>query len=453
MFESKLSPTITTDEHSYFFTMLADRFNPLNIRWQKALEKRFNKPFRPIYILPFRHNKYFEEENYIVLNDHLASLQKELERSDIIFLIYPEDLNRQFCESTQIRRIVEQLIAKQGQVFVLSFTSVWLEFNNPKVVVLGPNGKVAAKYDAKSEHAKTFEKLGLPTIKTKVYRDFQELRTLQVEYPYFLSAMFTSGGIESRSIYTPEDLEAYYEGLRPANKVRPFIAAKLMTDMVAAPNSSALVSGEDQTTVVCISDQVLRDNHYMGNLYPSQVSAAHQKVIHEATIKVGNYLSREGFRGLFGLDFLISESGDCFPIDLNPRRQGGYYCQVMSSPTDLIDLEMRVIFNDPLPKFKYEDFQANYSWGHSKLTPYSPDVKILEEIVEGDPLEPFVNAGATHRAIYYPKDYTLIIGNPGFYLTSGSSYEDVKRRLTEETDKTISESYRIEEALVGLRKP
>jgi len=69
MIKSKLSPTLATDEYYYFFTMLSDRFIPLVERWQKGLEKRFNKRFKPIYILPFYHNHYFEEENYIVLNE------------------------------------------------------------------------------------------------------------------------------------------------------------------------------------------------------------------------------------------------------------------------------------------------------------------------------------------------------------------------------------------------
>ncbi len=445
MIESKLSPTLATDEYAYFFTMLTDRFQPLNTRWQKGLEKRFHKPFKPIYILLFRHNHYFEEENYIVLNERLADLHKMKGRKDIINLIYPEDLNKQFSQSEFIKDLTRKLIKKQGKVFVLSFTSVWLDIDDPNVLVLGPDGSVASNYDAKTEHIKTFEKLGMDTIKTTVYENIQELRDKQAEYPFFLSATYSSGGFESKAIFTAEDLEAYYSNLRSINKAQPLIAARFIDDIVLAPNTSAIVTGKDSTTMVCISDQILRNNQYMGNIYPSQTSSAQKKLIHEMTVKVGNYLSGQGFRGLFGLDFLITKSGKCYPVDLNPRRQGGYYCNVMSSNRDLIDLELRVIFNEPLPELSYEDFQSDYCWAHSKLTPYFPNMKIMDEIKEGDPIKPFKKPGTTYRAIYYPKDCTLLMGNPGFYLTSGKSYKEVKLRLFKETEKTISKSYELYE--------
>jgi predicted ATP-grasp superfamily ATP-dependent carboligase len=446
MIKSKLSPALTTDEYNYFFTMLTDRFEPLNKLWAERLQQRFGKQFKPIHILSFEHNPKFVDENYIVLNEGLAKLHKKLGRSDIINLIYPEDLNKQFFESKYIQNMTKKLIEKQGKVFVLSFTSVWLNINDPNVIILGPNPSIAAKYDAKKEHTKTFKKLGMDTIDTTIYKNIQELREKQTKYPFFISAMYSSGGIESRAIFTSEDLEVYYSKLRPVNKEEPLIAAKFVDDIILAPNSSAIVTGPNKTTMVCVSDQILRNNQYMGNIYPTQASKAHLKLIHYMTITIGNYLSKRGFRGLFGLDFLITKSGHCYPIDLNPRRQGGYFCNVVASKTmDLIDLELRVILKEPLPKFTHNDFQVDYCWAHSKLVPYFSNVKIIDEINEGNPFEPFEKLGATYKAIYYPKGYTLIVGNPGFYITSGTSYKAVKSKLYEETEKIISKNYELYE--------
>jgi predicted ATP-grasp superfamily ATP-dependent carboligase len=445
MIKSKLSATLATDENYYFFTMLSDRFIPLVERWQKGLEKRFNKPFKPIYILPFYHNHLFEEENYIVLNEWLEDIHKQMKRTDIMNLIYPEDLNKQFSKSVEIKQLTEQLIKKQGQVFVLGFTSVWLDLDNPNVKILGPLPEVSAQYDAKAEHYRIFEKLGMETIETTVYKGIQHLREDQTEYPFFLSAMYSSGGIESKAIFTAEDLEAYYSHLRPINKAEPLIAARYIDDIVLAPNSSGIVTSEKDVTVVCVSDQILRNNQYMGNIYPSRASKTHLQQIHNMTITVGKYLAKHGFRGLYGLDFLITKSGKCYPVDLNPRRQGGYYCSVMSSPYDLIELELAVAFNEKIPKLFYDDFQVNYCWAHSKLTPYYPNVKIIDEFCQGDPVEPFKTIGATFKAMYYPKNYTLMVGNPGFYLTSGNSYKEVKLRLYKETEQAISKSYELYE--------
>jgi len=351
-------------------------------------------------------------------------------------LIYPEDLNKQFSKSSAIKELSEKLIKKQGKVFILSFTDVWFELENPNMVLLGPDPKMAALYDAKIEHYRTFEKLGIETVPNTVYESIQELRENQNEYPFFLSAMYSSGGIESKAILNTQDLDAYYSHLREVNKNEPLIATKYMDDIVLAPNSSGIVTSENNVTITCISDQILRNNQYMGNIYPSQASSTHIEQIKEMTTTVGKYLAKQGFRGLFGLDFLITKSGKCYPVDLNPRRQGGYYCNAMSSKTDLIALELAVIFNEPIPKLSYEDFQVDYCWAHSKLTPYYPNMKITDEFRIGNPTEPFRTVGSTFKAIYYPKGYTLMAGNPGFYLTSGDSYNEVRLRLIRETEET-----------------
>lgn len=267
--------------------------------------------------------------------------------------------------------------------------------------------------------------------------------------PFFLSGAYSSGGFESKVIYTPEELDAFYATLRPINKAGHFIVARLIKDIALSPNTNAIITGENQTTLVCISDQILRGgNKYMGNLYPSQASSKQIKILVDATIKVGNYLSTLGFRGLFGMDFIITKEGECFPTDLNPRRQGGYFCNVMmSQKIDLIDLELKLVLGEELPNFCYEDFQVDYFWAHSKLTPYFNNTEIQKEFEIGNPSDPFRTVGSTYTAIYYPKDHILMAGNPGFYLVSGHSYKRIKTKLFKETEKIISTSYSTYEGL------
>src|SRR5437016_4596631 len=95
----QLERGIFTNEFNYYFSMLSDRFESLNDLWIEQLEKKFNKKFKPIYILPAEHNELFREENYIVLNEKQEDLQKNAKSKKIIYLIYPEDLNKQFCNS------------------------------------------------------------------------------------------------------------------------------------------------------------------------------------------------------------------------------------------------------------------------------------------------------------------------------------------------------------------
>lgn len=446
--EYQLNQCLLTDKNYYFISFLTDRFESLNDLWAKHLEKKFGKKFKPIYILPAKHNSLFEEENYIVINKRQEEIRKSTHRDNSIVLVYPEDINKQFCKSPFIRKLLDNLIKKQSKIFILGFSNVWLNLKDPRIILLGPKPSVAAKFDNKAKHIHVFKTLNLPYNTTRIFQNFDELLKGRKTYPFFISASFSSGGFESKIIYSKEDLEKFYISLRQINKKGEFIVSKLINNIKLAPNSSAIIAGKNKTTLICITDQLLRDNKYMGNMYPSQADSQHQKLIEQQTIKVGNYLSLFGFKGLFGMDFLITEDGKCFPTDINPRRQGGYFCNVMmSKKVDIIDLELKLALGESIQNITSQDFQVNYSWAHSKLTPYFHDMVIEKELKDGTPSEPFKKIGSVYSAIYYPKDYLLVSGNPGFYLITSNSYEKMKKTLIEDTEKIISKNFNIYKGL------
>jgi L-amino acid N-acyltransferase YncA len=440
----KLDSDILTNDTHYFFSSLTDRFTETTYRWAQKLSAKFHKSFKPIFLLPYQHNSAFEEENYIVLNERLFQTQERLKKDDLIDFLYPEDMNKQFSISPRILELIEQLFAKQGIVYILPFTSVWLSIaSNPKVKLLSPAPDVAALFDDKVEHIRIFQQLGIPANKTEIFMTFEEARTKQKMYPFFFSVAFSSGGFESCVIRDPAHLEGFYKSLRPVNQKGPFIAARLLTDIVLAPNVNAMVVGQNQTCIVCISDQLLRENNYMGNIYPSSATPLHQKLMTEATQKIGNYMSSMGFRGMFGVDFLISRDGSCFPTDINPRRQGGYFCNVMmSKKIDLIDRELSLYLGEPVTPFSLKDMQIDYSWAHHKLAPYYHNVEINEELIEGHPKDPFEHIGSVYTAMYYPKHLILLSGNPGFYAASGYDKNQLKQMITTNVDRLLNTLYK-----------
>lgn len=433
--EAELSDTIDDDESYYFITLLHDRFSPLNNRWAQSLEKRYGKKFKPIYILPSRHNELFKEDNFIVINRKLQKQLRTGKNKNLVSIIYLEDLNKQFSESPFCRQLLNRLIQKQGQVFVLSFSSVWLSMP-PGTVILGPDPVIAERLDSKTAHFEVFRELGFPTVAAQVHADFKSLRENQQRFPCFVSPTFTSGGIESRIVTTQAELEDFYKALRPVNRQQPMVAAELLTDIVGAYNSTALVDNK-KAVVINVSEQILREQKYLGNIYPSGLSANYHQLIIDMTTKLGDYLRDKGFRGLFGCDFLITARGQCIPIDLNPRRQGGYLCIALASETNLIELEFRVVLGESLPKISYDDFQVDYAWGHSKLLPYHTGQKIAEEIRDNDSESLFKRRHGRHRAQYYPKGHVLTEGNPGFYLRAGQTRDDVARQLSKDVEATI----------------
>lgn len=443
--ERTLSKKIFSDNNEYFFTFLADRFEHLNDLWIKALENKFKKKFNPIYILSAKQNKFFPKENYLVINEKLAEIKKKLSKNNVIYLQDYEDLNKEFSESYEIKELIEKLVKKQGRIFILGFTSAFLDIKNPNVIILGPNPELTTKLDDKIEHIKLFSELNVPRNKTRIYNSIKDIKENE-KYPFYISASYTSGGYESSTVYMEEDLDTFYSKLRQINKSKPLLVADLITNIKLSPNVNAIICGKNDTRIICVTDQLLRGNHYLGNIYPSAANDSKKDEIINVTKKIGNHLSKLGFRGLFGLDFIIDSNEKLYTIDLNPRRQGGYLCNVlMSKKINIPEMELKLALGEKVPNFDYSDFQVNYAWAHSKIKPYFQNTRIINCFKEGECFTPFEKR-SEYRAIFYQAKHLLIDGNAGYIIISGD-YGEVKDKIIKEAEILISKNFELYEGL------
>ncbi len=442
--EKELKEEIFTDKYEYFFTFLNDRFEYVVELWIKELEKKFNKKFKPIWILSSKQNDLFKKENFIVINKSLAKIKEKLKKNDVIYIEDYEDTNKEFSESEFIQKLMDKLIEKQGRVFILGFTSSHLKINNPKVKILGPPPKIATQFDNKIKQARLFHYLNLPRNKTRIYDNIKDVKSNE-KYPFYISASYTSGGHESGIIYSEEDLDNFYSKLRGINKKLPFLVSDLIRDIKISPNINAIICDKNDTRIICITDQILRGNEYLGNIYPSIANKREKKIMIKAVKKVGHYLARLGFRGLFGLDFIIDSKGNVFTVDLNPRRQGGYLTNVLMAlpKINIPEIELKLALGERVNNFSYEDFQVDYFWAHSKIKPYFKNVRILNHFQRGEPSDPFKNIGSKYKTIFYPRRYLFVEGNVGYIIISGDDYKKIRKKIIKETEILISKNLEI----------
>jgi len=446
--EKELKEEIFTDENEYFFTFLNDRFEYIVELWINELKKKFNKNFKPIWILSAKQNDLFKKENYVVINKKLNEIKQKLNKLDVTYLEDYEDTNKEFSESSFLQDLTDKLIAKQGRVFILGFTSSGLDIKKPGVKILGPKSEVATRFDDKVQHIKLFHYLDLPRNKTRIYNNIEEIKEKE-KYPFYISASYTSGGHESGVIYSEKDLNVFYSRLREINKRNPFLVADLIADIKISPNINAIICNEGDTRIICISDQILRGNQYLGNIYPSRADNKEEQIIIETTKKVGNYLSKQGFRGLFGLDFIINSKGDVFVIDLNPRRQGGYLTNTLMalSKINIPEIELKLALGEKVPYFDYNDFKIDFVWAHSKIKPYFSNTKILNQFKIGKPHWPFLEIGTEYKTIFYPANSLFVDGNAGYLIISGKNYEEIKEKIIKNSEILISKNFETYEGL------
>lgn len=441
LIEYKIDKDFDKNEYYYFFTLLNNRFEIINDYLAKNLERRFNKKFKPIYILQAKRNSFFKQDNYIILNHNLKKIQKQMKIKRLIYLQDLEDLNLEFANSSLIKKITKKLVRKQNIIFMISFTSFGLDKIHPKIINIGPDASVVNKYENKIEQIKLFKRLNLPLNETKIYKNvYLLLKDKKVNYPIYISPSYTSGGHESKIAFCRDDIIKFKNQLRPCNKKEKIFVSKFIKNIKLSPNGTAIVIGKNKTVPMLISDQILRNNIHLGNLYPSKTSKKNQKQIINTLIKIGNFLSLRGFKGLFGCDFIIDDKDNCFVIDLNPRRQSGYLpLLLMSKKIDILNLEVNLALNQKIPKISYSDFQCNFSWGHSKIKPYSEYSKLKKEIKINSVETPFLNIGKRFICSYFPKGYILNGGYCGYYIITHQNSNKIISKIKIEVNKLINQ--------------
>jgi predicted ATP-grasp superfamily ATP-dependent carboligase len=420
-----------------------NRFDYVNDLLVDILEKKYHKTFKPIYIYSCDPAPEYKKDNFLVVNKELPDYQNVLNTRRVIYGQEYEDLNLEVSESLEIQSIINRLSDKQDKIFYISFTSSFLNLKHPKIVVIGPKQEIATKFDNKLEQYKLFKNLGLPVINYREYSNIESIEKNE-KYPFFLTSLYTSGGCESSVIKDGSSLDEFYKNLREINKKGHLVASDYISDISIAPNTNAIVVSECDVRIISVTDQVLYGNEYLGNIYPSLVSEAINKKICDITNKVGIHLGQLGYRGIFGCDFIIDQNENVYINDLNPRRQGGYLCNLLlSKKVNLLEQELLLVLGEDVTDFNHEDFKVDYAWGHSKIKLHYSAIDmnlnqyrtLLRPNNNSAFVEVFDKIGTEYTTTFYPKGYILTGGYPGYYAVS-----DFDRKIVEDKVKNMPES-------------
>lgn len=432
---SFLEPSILSNEFSYFFVLFGPRFDATVPLIAKALSKSLGGQWKPIVVYSSEPAAAFVKENYLIINQNGEDIENTINEKVVALQEY-EDLNEEFVASTEVQELINQLKKKQNKVVIVPFTTSFLEINDPDVLVIGPDRNLAKHYDNKVTHFSLFEKLDLPRNQSTIFASQADVLAAGSKiFPCYITAAFSSGGNESGLIYSEKMLQKFFSRLRTVNSDGAFLVSKIFEGLTLAPNINALVTASGKTEIVMITDQILRGNHYLGNVYPSICQPIHREKIVEVTLRIGDYLAKQGYSGLFGLDFLINEHGDLAVVDLNPRRQGGYACNALalaSIGVDLIDAEVRTALGEEVTLgLPTDGANLTYAWAHSKVKPSDPGLRLRQEIQSGDLAEIFTATPGQYQATFPILKSIFIEGYTGYAVVTDKNRTSALSKLQE----------------------
>lgn len=233
-----------------------------------------------------------------------------------------------------IRAAIEK-IGKQP-IYVAHYNSELeqLAANAIGAEIFGCSEDITLKYFNKQSFKKFCQELEIPIVEgseTRITADSQGLAVS--EFASLVSGLLhlypkvivrgTEGSAGS-SIYTvthPE-LEQLIEKIREHSEAEYLIEPFLKT--IVSPNDQWAICRDGSLVHLGISAQLFKDLKHIGNLKGQYFSKRIFDYITETSCKIAQTMAERGYRGVLGIDYIVTDSG-IFPIENNARMNGSTY--------------------------------------------------------------------------------------------------------------------------------
>lgn len=180
------------------------------------------------------------------------------------------------------------------------------------------------------------EALGLPRLSGRWVRANEARYSMlrdELGLPFVLQAAEGQSGSGSYLVRCERDLVDACGRLADAEAWAAPFAGELSLNINAFAMASRVAVAYPSVQLVGLSLVGARPLGYCGNDFTSTASLPREMVIaaQEQVERVGGWLASLGFRGLFGIDFVVErDSGKIFAVDLNPRWQGSTVLEVQA---------------------------------------------------------------------------------------------------------------------------
>ena len=359
------------DDTDYFIYVGELKTDGLNQFVKENLSRIYKRKFSYISIIPDVMESY-PHKNILVINPLAGSLFAQT-RKKFSCRVSPGDFAGVVSYSGTVLDLVRRLVKKQGRLYVHVFESLpELTFTRmPGVVLLGPGGQVAGMWNNKLYQLQMLKNT-VPVIDYKVCSGVSELRGCieqgLIDWPdgVFVSQPYSAAGTNSFIVHTPDELEKRF----PLPQSTYFISRYVPHEF--DPTVLGVVGNEEDVFIAAIADQEIEGgNMFRGSTFPSVLPYREQLEIKEHTRMVGRILGRSGYRGIFGCDYIVNQSGEIFFVEVNARKQGTTMemCCTLENllPDDspsLMELEYYAVTENRLPPNKVEIKEAisDLSW-------------------------------------------------------------------------------------------
>lgn len=262
-------------------------------------------------------------ENVLVLNPEARRLARELGRR-VCRRVSSREFAAMVSSSAAVARVVEALLAHQGTSWLYTFESVpelTLE-GDPRVRLLGPDPGIARRWNDKTFHFRRLRgRVPLPEHVSCLGREgLQEtLAGLWSRWTdgAFVTRPFGAAGANSFFAHGPGDVAE-----RAEDDFGPWRASRYLPHRWD-PTVLAVVANPDDVVILGVADQRIEGGTaFRGSCAPTLLPAEVVERLRRHTRTVGALMARDGYRGIFGCDYVVADDGRMLLVEVNARKQG-----------------------------------------------------------------------------------------------------------------------------------
>lgn len=259
----------------------------------------------------------FEQYNYenLIIVNHTELRENKRKPHD--------DFMKDISKSGYISGICDKILQNQDKLYIYMFESnqfMTLD-QKPNIELIGPKADIVKTLSNKISLYKIFDGV-VPMAEYFVANSFHELMDRSSKLfencdKLFVSLEQSAAGANSIVATSTDDIQKRF-----AHHTDDIFLVVSYVEHTSDPTSLAVAINDTDIYIAGIADQNMEGTSFRGSTYPSKVSKDIAKQIDRQTIAVGRHIARMGYRGIFGCDFVVSNDGEVYFIEVNPRKQG-----------------------------------------------------------------------------------------------------------------------------------
>jgi len=222
---------------------------------------------------------------------------------------------------------------------------------NELVPILGTPPHIIERVRDKAEFFHELDRLGVSHPDTAVVKDVEEAReeSKDMGYPIVVKPLRGFGGAGVRRVENPQELKKAFIEASHLDKrilVQGYISGRhASASLVCSINGAVTLTLNEQ--LIGIRELGQREPFgYCGNIVPLSAS---RQVADKCTSVVERVAQHFGLFGSNGVDFVISEEGMPYVIEVNPRFQGTLKCVERVLGMNLVEAHVEACAKASLP--------------------------------------------------------------------------------------------------------